>query len=171
MSLFNQAEPLRAISSSSGREHLTRRSKVTRRLKAMLPIASVLIIDDNDVEGEALMATLRLILGHDTPLHFARRLPDARRLLQSEVPAVVFLDDRLGHSVSAEVSLSMLRASGYTGKPILLSGMLTRARLIELKRLEVSDIIHKDDLDALRIMEALLVALGDKPDTDVAGGV
>lgn len=148
-----------AAKETTGKAHLQRRSKLARQLQTLPPIGSVLVIDDSDIEATALLAMLRLIIGHDTKYHHAKTLIEARRVIETEPPDVIFLDDRLGHSVSAEVSVARIRAFGYTRRPILLSGMLTRTRTIELRRLEVADVIHKDDLDAVRIMEALLLAL------------
>lgn len=155
----------KAANETPGKAHLQRRSKLARRLQPLLPLKNVLVIDDSDLEATALLAMLRLVIGHETAFHHARTLIDARRVIEMATPDVIFLDDRLGHSVSAEVSVARIKAFGFQGRPILLSGILTRTRTIELMKLEVADIIHKDDLDAVRIMEALLLALGvDKTD-------
>lgn len=158
-------EPKLAANDTPGKAHLQRRSTLARRLQPMLPLKSVLVVDDSDLEATALLAMLRLVVGHETTYHHAKTLIDARRVIETDPPDVLFLDDRLGHAVSAEVSVARIKAFGYERCPIVLSGMLTRTRTIELRKLEVADIIHKDDLDAVRIMEAMLLAL--EPHTNV----
>lgn len=146
----------------SGSDHLVHASRLKIRLSALLPIANILIIDDTVLDAEVLSSTLRLIVGHDVRLRHVRYQRDIRAALNEEPPTVIFLDDRLGHGTSAEVSLNQIRSTGCKVPVIVLSGMLTRARQIELMKLGVADIVHKDDINGARISEAILKAL-EKP--------
>lgn len=148
---------------TTGRKHLKHRSTITRQLKRRLPLRQVLLIEDKESDVEVISAVLRLILGHDTPIAVAKKAPQAQRHFKSAKPDVVILDDRLGHAISAEVSLATLREYDKSCRPIIVSGFLTSQRQTELAKLDVADVIHKDDIDAVRLMEALLRALGDDP--------
>lgn len=140
----------------SGLDFLKERSRLALRLRDAPEVKSVLIIDDNQTEAQRISVMVRLVLGDGAQVKTVRRLPDAKVEIQRLMPDVVFLDDRLGHSVAAETSLQQLKAFGLKSSPVVMSGLLTRVRLVELRRLGVADVMHKDDIDASRIMEALL---------------
>ena len=129
------------------------------RLAELPPITNILIIDDIVFDAEVLASTLRLLFGHGIVIRHIRVLREIRKALADQLPDVVFLDDRLGHATPAEVSLGMIQSSACRDRVIVLSGLLTRVRQIELKRLGVADIVHKDDIDAARLAEAILKVL------------
>ena len=143
----------------SGLDFLRQRSRLALRLKDAPPISNVLIIDDNQAEADRVSVMVRLVLGDAVRVRIAKRIGDAKMLMKERVPDIVFLDDRLGHAVTAEMSLAQLNALGLKRPAIVMSGMLTRIRLVELRKLGFADVIHKDDLDASRIMEAILRAV------------
>ena len=95
-------------------------------------------------------------------IRHVRHLRDIRKAVLDKMPDLLFLDDRLGHGTSAEVSLNQIRTAGCTCRAIVLSGLRTRARHIELMRLGGADVVHKDDIDGVRISEATLRVL-DEP--------
>ena len=147
------------ISNQGGRDHLEYRSRLKLRLNCLTLPQSLLIVDDNDSNARILSSTLRIILGHTVQINHLRQLVLVREVLLAEPPDLIFLDDRLGHGISAEVSLKLIRSLNCHVRIIILSGLLTRARRIELQRLNVSDVVHKDDIDSTRISEAILKAL------------
>lgn len=104
-------------------------------------------------------SSLRLILGHGIKVDHARQLNDMRKVLIGKTPDLLFLDDRLGAGVIVENTLAKIRAIGYRRGVVVISGFLTRARLIELLRLGVADVVHKDDIDSARLAEAMLKVL------------
>jgi DNA-binding NarL/FixJ family response regulator len=71
-------------------------------------------------------------------------------------PEILLIDDNLDQRTKAETTFAKAQSLGYFGPIIIISGMLTRQRLIQLGRLGAVDIIHKDDLDSTRLREALL---------------
>lgn len=148
----------------SGLDFLKERSRLALRLRDAREVKSVLIIDDNQTELQRISVMVRLVLGDGVQVKTVRRLADAKAEIQKSMPDVVFLDDRLGHSVAAETSLAQLKVFGLKCVPVVMSGLLTRVRLVELRRLGVADVIHKDDIDASRIMEAMLKVV-ESPDT------
>ena len=152
------------IGNRTGRDHLEQRSRLKKRLAELPPIANILIIDDTVFDADVLSSTLRLVFDQDMRMRHIRFSRDIRKAVMDEVPGLIFLDDRLGHGTSAEVSLNVIRTAGCQTPPIVMSGMLTRARRIELLKLGVADVVHKDDINVARLSEAALKVLGGPAD-------
>jgi DNA-binding NtrC family response regulator len=150
-------------SASSGRDHLEYRSRLKLRLSAMAPITSILIVDDTTFDAEVLGSVLRLVFDPDVKVRHIKFARDIRKALMDDMPQLLFLDDRLGHGTSAEVSLNVIRTAGCQLPIIIMSGLLTRARQIELRRLGVADVIHKDDMNVARVAEAILKVVDAPP--------
>ena len=147
------------ITNRSGRDHLEYRSRLKMRLAKAAPVSNILIIDDTVFDADVLSSTLRLVFGQALRIRHVRHLRDIRKAILDEMPDLLFLDDRLGHGTSAEVSLNQIRTAGCSCRAIVLSGLLTRARHVELMRLGVADVVHKDDINAARLSEAILKVL------------
>ena len=147
------------IAKRAGSDHLEHRSRLKMRLAVLPPITNILIVDDTVFDADVLASTLRLVFDPDMRIRHVRHLRDIRKAVMDEVPSLIFLDDRLGHGTSAEVSLNVIRTAKCLTRPIVLSGMLTRARRIELLRLGVADVVHKDDINVARLSEAVLKVL------------
>ena len=153
---LNVQTTLNMTGNRSGRDHLEHRSALKLRLAQWSPITNILVIDDTVFDADVLSSTLRLVFDQGMRIRHVRYLRDIRKALLDEAPGLVFLDDRLGHGASAEVSLNVIRTAGCHVAPIILSGMLTRSRHIELLKLGVADVVHKDDINVARISEAAL---------------
>jgi DNA-binding NarL/FixJ family response regulator len=147
----------------AGRDHLEHRSRLKMRLAEMPPISNIMIIDDTTFDAEVLGSVLRLVFDPNVVVRHVRNVRDIRKAVMDEVPTLLFLDDRLGHGTSAEVSLNLIRTAGCQTRAIVMSGLLTRARHIELLRLGVADVIHKDDINVARVSEAILKVLDVPP--------
>lgn len=156
---FNSDFRLQANIDRTGRNHLEERSRLRMRVKALKPVRSILIIDDAAFDGDVLASSLRLVFGQGVEIVQVRNVQTIRKVVVEVKPDLLFLDDRLSHSVSAETSLDAIRRAGYTRPIIITSGLLTRARQIELGKLGVADIVHKDDCNTARLSEAVLKAL------------
>jgi DNA-binding NarL/FixJ family response regulator len=74
----------------------------------------------------------------------------------------VFLDDSLKPSDLANDTIPFLRRAEYKGPIVVISAQLTKKRRLELLSLGAQEVIHKDDLDSVRIGEALLKVFGEK---------
>ena len=70
-------------------------------------------------------------------------------------PELIFLDDYLKPADTASSTIPFLRRCGYEGPIIIVSSMVTRKRRAELAAAGADDIIHKDELDTVRVAEAL----------------
>ena len=68
-------------------------------------------------------------------------------------------------SDTASTTIPFLRRCGYEGPIIVVSGEMTRSRRQELMVAGASDVIHKDDIDSVRISEALKTAFNMDAET------
>ncbi len=82
-------------------------------------------------------------------------LGDAIDSIADRQPSLTFLDDILKPSADAFMSIPELRRAGYVGPIIVVSGAVTQSRRTRLIAGGASDVIHKDDLDSVRLAEAV----------------
>src|SRR5262249_42755887 len=98
---------------------------------------------------------LRVIFGYDLRIHLAMTLGDAVDRVGAVKPCLVFLDDILKPSDNALQSMPLLRRAGYAGPIIVISGQVTHHRRSSLLAGGASEVIHKDDVDSVRVAEAI----------------
>lgn len=146
--------------SSSGGDFLAKKSDVIRRGKNLPAIANVLIVEDETFDADRLRATLRLALGYEVTMRGAQTLGSAVDMVLAHVPDLVFLDDILKPSDTAVNSIPYIRRAKYDGPLIVISGQATRSRKAELIGIGATEVIHKDDVDSVRLKEALLRVYG-----------
>jgi CheY-like chemotaxis protein len=140
---------------STGSGHLTKRSDLaSARAKQEQPV-EILIVDDEPLDAERLTATLRVLFGYQIQIRWARSLGDAVKCIAERLPTLTFLDDILKPSDDAFLSIPELRRAGYDGPIIVVSGAVTQARRSRLLAGGASDVIHKDDVDSVRLAEAV----------------
>jgi CheY-like chemotaxis protein len=149
----------RAIGSS----HLTKRSDLANsRARHELP-HDILIVDDEALDAERLTATLRVLYGYQVSIRWACSIGDALDGLAEKQPCLTFLDDILKPSADAFLSIPELRRAGYEGPIIVVSGAVTQSRRTRLIAGGATDVIHKDDVDSVRVAEAVDRARADQP--------
>jgi DNA-binding NarL/FixJ family response regulator len=155
----------------TGRNYLERRSRLAKRLSESKGFQRIQVVDDNQFEGDVLASLLRKVLGRAIEIDTARSLTSLPRLWAAAMPDLVFLDDRLGHIASANASIPLIRKYGYRGPIVVVAGLLTRPRRLELARIGASATLHKDEYDTTSVLELLLKLLdvpedsGDSDDT------
>lgn len=143
-------------STGSGGEFLAKKSDITKLRKQLPPLADVLVVDDETFDAERLTATLRVMFGYDIEVRRAATLAIALDRVIEKKPELIFLDDILKPSDTALNSIPYLRRAEYTGPIVVISGQVTRSRRTELLGAGATDVIHKDDVDSVRLAEALL---------------
>ena len=99
------------------------------------------------------------MFGYQIKIRRASTLGAALDSVIERAPQLVFLDDYLKPSDNATHTIPFLRRCGYEGPIIVVSGAVDRQRRITLMRAGANDVIHKDDVDSVRIAEALNRAL------------
>ncbi|KAB2942496.1 MAG: response regulator [Hyphomicrobium sp.] len=140
---------------TTGCGHLTKRSNLaTSRARQELP-SEVLIIDDRAVDAERLTATLHVLFGYQVPIRWACSLADALDNLCQKMPALAFLGDMRNPPAEALLTIPKLRHAGFDGSIIVVSGTVTPAHRTRLIAAGASDVIHKDEVDSVRVAEAL----------------
>jgi CheY-like chemotaxis protein len=138
-----------------GGSHLAKKSALVRARAKLGLLRDILVIEDETPDAERLIATLRVIFGYDLQIHWAPTLGEAvDRVLESK-PRLVFLDDILKPSTDALQSIPLLRGAGYAGPIIVVSGQVTHSRRSGLLANGASDVIHKDEVDSVRVAEAI----------------
>jgi DNA-binding NarL/FixJ family response regulator len=141
--------------SSSGGDFLARKNDVSHLSKRLPKLNDVLIIEDETFDADRLRATLRVLLGYNVGVRRAATLGAAIDAVMSQQPELVFLDDLLKPTDTASITIPFLRRAKYEGPLVVVSGQVTRARKLELIGLGATDVIHKDDVDSVRLAEAL----------------
>jgi DNA-binding NarL/FixJ family response regulator len=144
-----------ASNSGSGGDFLSRKSELTHLAKRLPKLTDVLIIEDEAFDADRLRATLRLMLGYDVGMRRAATLGAAIDAVMTRQPELIFLDDLLKPTDTASITIPFLRRAKYEGPLVVVSGQVTRARRTELIGLGATDVIHKDDVDSTRLVEAL----------------
>lgn len=150
-----------AASSETGGDFLERKSGTTKQRLKLPHLNDVLVVDDSETDTNRLIATLRVIFGYDLNIRTAATLAIALDRVIEAKPDLIFLDDVLKPSDSATETIPYLRHANYEGAIIVISGQVTRSRQAELRSCGATEIIHKDDVDSVRLSEALITALGD----------
>lgn len=141
--------------SGAGSEFLARKSDLTRMRQRIPGLKDVLIVDDNSFDADSLRANLNMMFGYGLTLRRAKTLGSALDCVIERKPDLIFLDDILPPSDTASTTLPFLRRCGFEGPIIIVSGEMTRMRRQEMLNAGAADVIHKDDLDSVRISEAL----------------
>lgn len=145
-----------ATSIETGGDFLERKSSVSKLRQSLPNLQDVLIVDDSEVDAKRLMATLRVIFGYDVQLRRAATLASALDCVLRKQPDLIFLDDVLKPSDNATETIPFLRHAKYAGPIIVISGEVTRNRRAQLLTGGATEVIHKDDVDSVRLTEAMI---------------
>jgi DNA-binding NarL/FixJ family response regulator len=147
-------------SSSSGGDYLERKSGL--RARQTLPaLHDVVVVDDEIIDADRMFATLRVMFGYDVTVRRAATAGTAVDAIMEHAPDIVFLDDILKPSDDAAHTIPFLRRAGYNGPVVVVSGQVTRSRRVVLLAAGATDVIHKDDIDSVRLTESLQRVFGN----------
>lgn len=140
----------------TGGDFLERKSSVSKLRQTLPNLNDVLVVDDSDVDAKRLMATLRVIFGYEVQVRRAATLALAVDCVLRKQPDLIFLDDVLKPSDTATETIPFLRHAKYGGPIIVISGEVTRTRRVQLLSSGATEVIHKDDVDSVRLTEAMV---------------
>ena len=146
-----------------GGTFLTRKSDAVKSQRDGARPSDVLIVEDENFDADRLRATLHIMFGYTLEVRRARTLGSALDCVIERQPELIFLDDYLKPSDNATHTIPFLRRCGYVGPIIVVSGQVDRLRRAMLVKAGAVDVIHKDDLDSVRIAEALARAASAPP--------
>jgi DNA-binding NarL/FixJ family response regulator len=151
-----------ASSSASGGDFLAKKSGVVRAKSGMASLKDVVVVDDETIDADRMFATLRVMYGYDVNVRRAATAASAVDLVIAKKPDIVFLDDILKPSDDASHTIPFLRRAGYDGPIVVISGQVTRTRKPVLLAAGATDVIHKDDIDSVRLTETLQGIFGSQ---------
>lgn len=143
-------------SKGTGADYLARKSDLAKIRKDLPAYTSALIVEDEALASNRLVATLRGMFGQDIEIRHARTLSAAVDMLLNSLPDMVLLDDYVGPHDTALDSIPLIRHAKFDGPLLIVSGRLDRKRRTELLAKGADETINKDDLDSGSIAEALL---------------
>ena len=110
---------------------------------------------DDALDGDRMLGTLRVMCGYEATLRRAASIDAALTLVMAKQPDIIFLDDILKPSDDAIQTIPLIRNAGYEGPIVVVSGQVTRKRKPILLAAGATDVIHKDDVDSVRLAEAV----------------
>lgn len=143
-------------SKGTGADYLVEKSDLARLNKQMPRFDDIVVFEDERLDSDRLLATLRTIYGHEIEVRRAKTLMSGIDLLLARKPDLVLLDDYMGPTDRADDAIPLIRRSGFEGPVVVVSGALNRTRRNELLKLGVADAINKDDLDSGSIGKVML---------------
>ena len=142
-------------STGSGGDFLAKKSELMRAREGIPDLKDVLVVEDESMDADRMFATLRVMFGYELEIRRASTLASAVDFVMARKPEMVFLDDILKPSDDASQTIPFLRRAGYEGPIVVISGQVTRARRTTLIAAGATEVIHKDDVDSVRLAEAL----------------
>lgn len=143
------------MAKSTGGNFLAKKADVTKARMGLPPVHDILIVEDENFDADRLKATLHIMFGYDIEVRRAKTLGSALDAVIERHPEVIFLDDYLKPNDNATHTIPFLRRCGYAGPIVVVSGEVDRKRRGILIKAGAIDVIHKDDLDSVRIAEAM----------------
>lgn len=147
-------------SSGSGGDFLERKSGMMRARGALPKLNDVVVVDDEAIDADRMFATLRVMFGYEFTMRRAATAGAAIDAVIAAKPDILFLDDILKPSDDAAQTIPFLRRAGYEGPIVVISGQVTRTRRAVLFAAGATEVIHKDDVDSVRLTEALYRVFG-----------
>lgn len=166
------AEPFREIDTGVGTPfHCT--SDYSSGNKPTDPVASdplrrtrenntcILVVERSAVDGDRMVATLRVLFGYQTRIDRTFSVPEAVAQLAAGMPTILLLGDTGNAADGAAddaallAAMAQLRTAGYEGPVIAITGLLSRSRRARLLSAGAIDAFHKDELCSERITQAL----------------
>ena len=142
-------------SKATGAEFLVRKSDLAKTRQALPSYKDILIVDDENMDANRLVATMRTMFGYDLEVRRAKTLLSAVDMVLARTPDFILLDDRLKPTDTALDSIPMIRRANYHGPIVVISGDLTRDRCAMLMAHGATETIHKDELNSVAIAAVL----------------
>ena len=152
---WTKTKTMASSNSGSGGDFLHKKSGIMRDKQGMPHLKDVVVVDDEHIDADRMLATLRVMFGYDVEVRRAATMGAAIDLVMARKPDIVFLDDILKPSDDASQTIPFLRRAGYAGPIVVISGQVTRNRRTLLLAAGATEVIHKDDVDSVRLTETL----------------
>jgi DNA-binding response OmpR family regulator len=142
-------------SRETGADYLVRKSDLAKSRKELPAFTDILIVEDETMDANRLIATLRSLFGYNIEVRRAKTASSAVDMVLKRAPELVLLDDWLKPVDRATDTIPMIRRANFNGPIVIISGELNRDRRKLLIAKGATDAIHKDDLNSVAIAEVL----------------
>lgn len=149
-------------SPSSGGDFLAKRNELNLLRQSLPKLTDVVVVEDETFDAEKLAATLRVMFGYELNIRRASTVSNAIDRVLEKKPQLLLLDDMLAPSDNANLTIPLLRRADYHGPIVVISGNVTKKRRMELMNHGATDVIHKENLESVRLAEALVRVFSGK---------
>lgn len=163
VSLEDRMSAAHSAASDDSSDQLRHRSEVLMRLRSFKAFHDILIIDDEPSDIRSLTTILKLLQGLDLNVRTAITLGIALDQIRTQRPQLVFLDDWITTTDSADTNIAFLRRCGYDGPIVVVAGQVSRRRRIELEARGAAAVVSKDDFDSTTIAAVLIQVASAEP--------
>jgi hypothetical protein len=143
----------------TSRRYLEKRSKLRLRLLDMLCLKSVTYISEKINCFNWLSSKLRIVIGREIPIRHVSRFHAIKRELTDNTPDLIFLEVDAAFEGSLEMCIRQIQNSGLISSVIVLTEFLPFTRQVELMKMGIGGVIHKDDVHVSDIAEVILQSL------------
>ena len=168
---FHGFMPDRRSDRPNAGEHLARQAAARRSPVLQALAADVLIVDDDAQDADVVTSMLRALFGSHIKTRHAKSLPLALAAVSERAPRLIVLDDILPPGDRADGSAAVLRAHGYCGPIVVVSGVYDPTRAAKLRAAGLADFVAKDDLNGVRLAEVMELAADGRRFRRVAAAV
>lgn len=145
----------------TSRMYLERRSQLRLRLKDVPFPRSVTYICEDSNCFNWLSSKLRIVIDREISIRHVSRLYAIKRELIDNTPDLIFLEVDAAFEGSFDMCLRQIHSCGLLFSVIVLAEFLPFTRQVELMRMGIGGVIHKDDAHVSDIAEVMLQSLGD----------
>ncbi|HPF39020.1 MAG TPA: response regulator [Phycisphaerae bacterium] len=118
----------------------------------------ILLIDDDDVDGELLRIYLQKI-SHLIEFRHCTREQEALDVVTDNAFDLIFVDNRLSLWTGSEM-LAALRDQGYNGPAVLYTGHMEEVSANRLRSLKCLDFLEKGDVNVNTLRSTIESAMG-----------
>jgi CheY-like chemotaxis protein len=132
----------------AGGDFLAHRHAVSTDLKKLPQLRQILVIEDETPDAKKLVATLNILFSYEATITQAATLGKAVDAVIAQRFDLVLLDDFLKPTDRAVHTIPFLRRAGYVGPIVVVSGILTPQRRLELMAAGADGGIHKDEVNS-----------------------
>ena len=143
-------------------DHMARRLDAFRSDWIQSLVENVLIVEGQPGEGDVLASLLRALLGRQVEARRAFGAGGALAAIATDSPKLVLWRDA-GGGAPSEDGIQRLRGAGFAGPVVVVIDRLPALLAIRLRKAGALDVIEKDDLDSVRLADALFAAGGRAP--------
>jgi hypothetical protein len=106
-----------------------------------------------------LSSKLRIVIGRDVSIKHLNKFHAIRRELVDNTPDLIFLEVDDSFEGALENCLRQINGAGYISSVIVLAEFLPFSRQVDLMKMGIGGVIHKDDAHVSAITEVILQSL------------